>query len=166
MIFHNDTSNNWGEPCFFKAVEVLLNAGADIEARNNDGETALHIMARHRRLGCVVVLLSCGANANVQCKDGSTPLHQAAVVSVVLWVFIRSRTPCLLISLHRDNYYKVPSVLETKNPQACTFPQKQSAARGSKQGYQASFSQGKKAIICIWLFLSFHQTKGELVKFF
>ena len=68
--------------CFLKkSVELLVNSGADIEARNNDGETPLHIMARRRRLGCAIVLLSRGANVNAQSTDGSTPLHQAAVVS-------------------------------------------------------------------------------------
>ena len=64
-----------------QGVELLVNRGADIEGRNNDGETPLHIMARRRRLGCVVMLLSVGANVNAQSSDGSTPLHHAAVVS-------------------------------------------------------------------------------------
>ena len=64
-----------------QGVELLVNRGADIEAQNNDGETPLHIMARRRRLGCVVMLLSVGANVNAQSSDGSTPLHHAAVVS-------------------------------------------------------------------------------------
>lgn len=66
---------------FYKAVELLLDSGADVEAKNNDGETALHIMARRRRLGCIIVLLSREANVNAQSSDGSTPLHQAATVS-------------------------------------------------------------------------------------
>ena len=66
---------------FTKAVELLLDSGADVEAKNNDGETALHIMARRRRLGCIIVLLSREANVNAQSSDGSTPLHQAAAVS-------------------------------------------------------------------------------------
>ena len=64
-----------------QGVELLVSRGADIEAQNNDGETPLHIMARRRRLGCVVMLLSVGANVNAQSSDGSTPLHHAAVVS-------------------------------------------------------------------------------------
>ncbi|XP_074620294.1 85/88 kDa calcium-independent phospholipase A2-like [Acropora palmata] len=63
-----------------EGVELLVNRGADIEAQNNDGETPLHIMARRRRLGCVVMLLSVGANVNAQSSDGSTPLHYAGVV--------------------------------------------------------------------------------------
>lgn len=63
-----------------EAVELLLDSGADVEAKNNDGETALHIMARRRRLGCIIVLLSREANVNAQSSDGSTPLHQAATV--------------------------------------------------------------------------------------
>lgn len=63
-----------------EGVELLINRGADMEAQNNDGETALHIMARRKRLGCVLTLLGCGACVNAQSADGSTPLHHAAVV--------------------------------------------------------------------------------------
>lgn len=66
---------------YSQGVELLVNRGADLEAQNNDGETPLHIMARRRRLGCVVMLLSVGANVNAQSSDGSTPLHHAGVVS-------------------------------------------------------------------------------------
>lgn len=66
---------------YSQGVELLVNRGADLEAQNNDGETPLHIMARRRRLGCVVMLLSVGANVNAQSSDGSTPLHYAGVVS-------------------------------------------------------------------------------------
>lgn len=65
-------------------VELLLDSGADIEAHNHDGETPLHIMARHKSLDCTIALLSRGAEVNSQSKDGSTPLHQAAMVSVKL----------------------------------------------------------------------------------
>ena len=79
-------------PCFIllssflqlQGVELLINRGADMEAQNNDGETALHIMARRKRLGCVLTLLGCGACVNAQSADGSTPLHHAAVVSAKL----------------------------------------------------------------------------------
>lgn len=66
-----------------EVVELLLDSGADIEAHNHDGETPLHIMARHKRLDCTIVLLSRGAEVNSQSKDGSTPLHQAAMVQDV-----------------------------------------------------------------------------------
>lgn len=76
--------------CFSnKAVELLLNSGAEIDAHNHDGETPLHIMARRKRLDCAIVLLSRGAQVNAQSKDGSTPLHQAALVSLPLVVSSR-----------------------------------------------------------------------------
>ena len=66
-----------------KAVELLLAKGAEIEAQNNYGETALHIMTRRRRLNCVIALLSNGAEVDSQSKSGSTPLHDAAAVSTL-----------------------------------------------------------------------------------
>lgn len=69
--------------CCSKAVHLLLDKGAGIECKNNDGETALHVMARRRRLGCVIALLSSGANVNATSNDGSTPLHIAAKVRLV-----------------------------------------------------------------------------------
>jgi len=66
----------------FQAVRLLLDKGASVECKNNDGETALHVMARRRRLGCVIALLSSGANVNATSNDGSTSLHIAAKVSL------------------------------------------------------------------------------------
>ena len=85
-----------------KAVELLVNCGAEIDAHNHDGETPLHIMARRRRLDCAIVLLSRGAQVNAQSKDGSTPLHQAALVSVLL---ISNSRVQAYFSLHFSSTY-------------------------------------------------------------
>ncbi|KAK3728611.1 hypothetical protein QZH41_011694 [Actinostola sp. cb2023] len=61
-----------------EAVRLLLKSGANIECKNNDDETPLHVMARRRRLGCVIALLSSGADVNPRSNNGSTPLHIAA----------------------------------------------------------------------------------------
>lgn len=82
VIIMNCNSGNVNNFFSYKAVELLLDSGADVEANNHDGETPLHIMARRKRLDCIIVLLSRGAQVNAQSKDGSTPLHQAAMVSV------------------------------------------------------------------------------------
>ncbi|MBT4864534.1 MAG: ankyrin repeat domain-containing protein [Planctomycetaceae bacterium] len=61
-----------------KAIEDLLDAGADIHAADKNGVTALHHAVRFRSPTAVATLLGRGANANQTCKrSGSTPLHRA-----------------------------------------------------------------------------------------
>ena len=66
---------------FLQAVDLLLTAGADIEAGNSQGETPLHIMVNRKRLACAVALLSHGADVNALGMDNETPLHMAVKVN-------------------------------------------------------------------------------------
>ena len=67
--------------CKVAVLQLLIDAGADPNAVNSDGDTALHKAA-----GCVLpnaaevvlVLLNAGADPNAVNSDGETPLHQAA----------------------------------------------------------------------------------------
>jgi len=59
-------------------VEALLAKGADVNRKNEDGETPLH-RAASRDIGIVELLLARGANVNAKNKFGSTPLHRAAI---------------------------------------------------------------------------------------
>lgn len=76
---------------FFEIVRTLVNLkkklNINIDAKNNDGETALHIagtcendmyVGERQCLPIVDILLSNGANINVQNKKGDTVLHNAA----------------------------------------------------------------------------------------
>ena len=61
-----------------KAIEALLDAGADIHETDKNGVTPLHHAVRFRSPTAVATLLERGANANQTCKrSGSTPLHRA-----------------------------------------------------------------------------------------
>ena len=51
-------------------ITLLVEHGADKEATNKDGETALHIGARFGRAGAVSVLLEYGANTEARDNDG------------------------------------------------------------------------------------------------
>ncbi|KAJ9590050.1 hypothetical protein L9F63_016826, partial [Diploptera punctata] len=65
--------------CSREVIEALVDMGCDINSRNFDGRTALHIMVMRNRLECVVTLLSRGADVNISDNEGDTPLHMAVV---------------------------------------------------------------------------------------
>lgn len=53
-------------------VKVLLEAGADIEARNSKGATALMVAAINRHDDIFLLLLGAGADSNAKCYVGRT----------------------------------------------------------------------------------------------
>ncbi|KAL2816572.1 hypothetical protein BDW59DRAFT_177316 [Aspergillus cavernicola] len=57
---------------------LLLDAGADIEASDEDGYTPLDYAAWEGRHEAVKFLLDCGADHTASANDGFTPLHSAA----------------------------------------------------------------------------------------
>ncbi|EAY04798.1 hypothetical protein TVAG_305480 [Trichomonas vaginalis G3] len=52
--------------------------GANINVKDEDGKTALHIAAKNNNKETAEVLISHGANINEKNKDGVTALHYAA----------------------------------------------------------------------------------------
>jgi ankyrin repeat protein len=81
--------NNKGDTPFHLAAQFLTDTHVlglmlgneikiDIDEKNNDGETALHLAIDKSNVTAVRLLLSNGANPNVADKDGDTPLHWAA----------------------------------------------------------------------------------------
>src|SRR3984885_11158019 len=60
------------------AALALVDAKADVNARQDDGTTALHWAAYHDDLPLLRRLLKAGAKANVANDYGSTPLAEAA----------------------------------------------------------------------------------------
>lgn len=62
-------------------IETLLEMGCNINARNFQGETVLHVMVSKNLLPCVVTLISHGADVNAIGVNGNTPLHLAVKVS-------------------------------------------------------------------------------------
>lgn len=59
-------------------VELLLDSGADIEARNEDGSTPLIWASAYAQTEVVKVLIHRGAKLDVTDNDGNTPLIAAA----------------------------------------------------------------------------------------
>ena len=57
-----------------EAAELLLQHGADINGRNKDGNTALHLAAFFGRADVAKLLLENGANPQARNNDGATPV--------------------------------------------------------------------------------------------
>ncbi len=59
-------------------VSSLLSQGANVNASNANGETALHAAASRDQVAVAQLLIQRGANINSQTTQGWTPLHSAA----------------------------------------------------------------------------------------
>ncbi|KAG2484151.1 hypothetical protein HYH03_017032 [Edaphochlamys debaryana] len=60
------------------ALRRVLASGVDVDARDEDGTTALHFAAAHGHVEAVRVLLAAGASKDAARPDGATPLFFAA----------------------------------------------------------------------------------------
>jgi hypothetical protein len=60
-------------------AELLIAAGADVEARNGRDERPLHVSATRGRPTVVTLLLARRADVDARGADGKTPLHVAAL---------------------------------------------------------------------------------------
>lgn len=66
------------EHCDPDIIEKFLQYNPNINLKNKEGSTALHIMARYRSsFDCLALLIKKGANVDAQDNDGWTPLMDA-----------------------------------------------------------------------------------------
>ena len=68
------------------AVTAALDAGADVDARNRNGDTALHLAASRGLDDVVALLAERGAALDARNESGQTPLGRAAGETAVLLV--------------------------------------------------------------------------------
>ncbi|XP_065647735.1 ankyrin repeat and EF-hand domain-containing protein 1 isoform X3 [Hydra vulgaris] len=62
-----------------ESVEILLEAGIDVNKQNKVGETALHIACFYGFKECVRLLIKYGANLGIPNANGERAVHKAAV---------------------------------------------------------------------------------------
>ncbi|GEM_PF-1881241 len=62
-----------------QALARILEAGPDVNARNNAGVTPLHMLSHSGRSGHVRMLLENGADVSAEDDEGRTPIHEAVV---------------------------------------------------------------------------------------
>ncbi|KAG7458245.1 hypothetical protein MATL_G00236160 [Megalops atlanticus] len=80
-----------------KVAEMLLKSGAEVNAEQENGETAMHVAARHGRLQMVRALMEEGGDLAWLSKTGENPLHVAVhhchahVVQEILTYLSRGR---------------------------------------------------------------------------
>src|SRR5258708_7924305 len=61
-----------------RATCKLIECGADVTARNKDGETALHLASQQGYVDLARMLIERGADVTAQTKDGQTARHHAS----------------------------------------------------------------------------------------
>ncbi|KAL2817883.1 ankyrin repeat-containing domain protein [Aspergillus granulosus] len=72
-----------GEPIDLNLINLLLAHGCPLETRDEDGETPLHILARHlRQAQAANMLIKYGARVDIVNKKGNLPLHEATRAAI------------------------------------------------------------------------------------
>ena len=82
-----------------EAVKLCLELGADVNAANNAGNTALHATAYMGYDTLAQLLVDRGANLDAKNKKGETPLNWADGVEVIMQIVAQEKTAALLRKL-------------------------------------------------------------------
>ena len=149
-------------------ARLLLQRGADVAARDAEGESALHHASAIGSLGMLQLLLDAGADPNMCSPRGLTPLHwaarnnHAACAAILLDCGANASTParpwkdpalralkhmpgvllCLSVSVSVSVSLSLPRLLRIRNPLLFSPAQTHTPTRTLKRGdtWQASTS--------------------------
>jgi hypothetical protein len=84
-----ETVNGIAQPLYFASdigletvVQLLLRKGEEVDARNENGQAAIHRAAANGHTAVVLLLLDQGANLELEDVDGCTPLSHAAKMAM------------------------------------------------------------------------------------
>ena len=78
--------------CHINIVKLLLEHGADIDIKNDDGETVLHLAVKQNSIKLTTLLISNRVHVTAKCNDGYSALDHAAwnnnsdIISILLRV--------------------------------------------------------------------------------
>lgn len=78
---NGSTAVHWAAEGHAALLAALADRGAELNARETDGGTALHIAAEYGHAECVTLLLDRGARADARNNNDATALHLAAEYS-------------------------------------------------------------------------------------
>ena len=65
-------------------TKILIEKGADINAKEINGYTPLHFAVMHEKIPIASMLIKHGSNVQSSCNSGNTPLHLACARSLEL----------------------------------------------------------------------------------
>ena len=87
-------------------LQLLINAGANIDAKDSSGRTALHLAAKEGKVEAVVELIKAGANIDAEDDSRSTALHLAAEINMS-----NNRVTTSAASIRTKPYIKILELL-------------------------------------------------------
>ena len=110
------------EDDFSDCVKLLIEAGANVNARNGDDQTPLHVACLSQSIETVELLIKHGADVKAIYRDGRTALHASIVKETSSWDCTRILLECKVDVNQADNFGYTPLHLAALNEfSTCAF---------------------------------------------